>query len=128
MISAGSITYVLTTFHAIEEFDDPKYNDYSVKNSDPKLQRILSPRDMDPSLRNASPKQVLDFIVDHGGTLRKEHSTISCVRAFYRASHQDCKFVSARFAREMLLEEYVALGKPESFTLHLAIETPAEGK
>ncbi len=122
MIPAGSITYVPTTFHAIEEFDDARHNTYPVKNTDPLFHTMLNPKDIAPSLHRASPKQVLDFMVEHSGTFRKKHSTISCVRAYYLASRQDCKFVGFQAQTEISLEKYIALGKPESFTLHRTIE------
>jgi len=125
-IACGSVTYELVEFYAVETFDHTKYNTNPHNPDNPLINghNRRSVGSIDDSLQGASPKQALDFLSQHKGKFRKEHSLVHAVHAVYHQKKSDTAVIRVPVSTEISFPEYVRLGKPEVLTLRLTAETP----
>ena len=123
----GTVLYKLVDFHAIESFDDPKFNTKPRNPSAPDINghSNISAGSIDPSLEGASPKQTLDFLAERGNSFRKEHSVIHGVYAHYIAdvSTDSTKLgISLPIGINVPFDQYVSIERPEEIEVRLTAE------
>lgn len=123
-MDVGSVNYQLVEFYATEWFSDTVHNTKPHRVDAPRLNGhcVRSAGCIDDTLNGASAKQALDFLAAHNGTFNKPYSTVKAARAIYHA--QDNSNVtplgfSLPFSVELPFEQYVKLGRPETFSVTL---------
>ena len=120
----GTVIYKLVDFHAFEYFDSEGHNTnpHACYPSRTNGHNLQSSWEIDESLRDASPKQCLDFLAEHDGEYKKDHSVVSAIYGTYHAqvnSHHTKLGFHMPLSIDVTFKRYVELGNPEEFELSL---------
>tara|TARA_Y100000310_G_scaffold260603_1_gene269612 strand:+ start:13996 stop:14418 length:423 start_codon:yes stop_codon:yes gene_type:complete len=114
-------TYSIHDFYAVEFFDDPKFNKKPHVTSRPDMNghSADSIGSIDDSLQGATVKDAVDFLADHNGHYRKEHSKITAIDVEYI---QDGVSIIGYLPVTMIIpfKSYILLGRPEKVNLTLS--------
>jgi len=113
--------YRIHDFWAMEDFDAPEYNTKPHQPQSPGANGhcYTSIGSIDESLIGGTVKDAVDFLAEHDGVFRKEHSNVRAINVhFIRDGGGEVGKLPTII--EVPFEHYVAQGRPEVVSLTLA--------